>query len=68
MVRPMSATNPNRTEAEQAYWDSVSLAVVAVCAMKAKKAPGCAHYARDMADALLSQRRDSERNDKGSQP
>jgi len=54
-----------RTAIEQKFWDETARAVAAHCLRKAKSIDGCAHFAREFADAMLKERRDSQRKDNG---
>lgn len=54
-----------RTAIEQRMWDEVAKAVVSDCFRRFKKVQGCTKFARDVADEMLKQRRDSQRRDTG---
>lgn len=54
-----------RTALEQKYHDEMSLLAAEHCLRKAKSIDGCAHFAREFADAMLKERRDSQRKDTG---
>lgn len=54
-----------RGATEQKFWDDVAKTIAADCFRRFKKVDGCAHFARSVADAMLRERRDSQRKDNG---
>lgn len=53
----------HRTPAEQKLWDAVVTQLAAVCT-EIKGTEGCAHLIREIADAVIRERRESIREDK----
>jgi hypothetical protein len=53
-----------RTKEEQQLWDQIVLAVAPELCGKTKKPVGCAHLVREIADAILHERRKSVEQDK----
>jgi hypothetical protein len=53
-----------RTQSEQAFWDQIAIAVAGEVCAKTKKPVGCAHLVREIADALLRERRQSIETDR----
>lgn len=54
---PMPAKH--RTEAEQRYWDEVSIEVARECVRRTMKPAGCTRLAGEVADLMLERRRES---------
>lgn len=54
-----------RTAGEQKYHDEMSKLAAEHCLRKAKTIDGCSHFAREFADSMLRERRDSQRKDNG---
>ena len=54
-----------RGAAEQKFHDEMAKLAAEHCLRKAKSIDGCAHFAREFADTMLKERRDSQRKDKG---
>lgn len=54
-----------RTALEQKYHDEMTKLAAEHCLAKAESIDGCAHFAREFADAMLKERRESQSEDKG---
>lgn len=53
-----------RTKEETRFWDQIATAVAGEVCAKTKKPVGCAHLVREIADALLRERRQSIETDR----
>lgn len=55
--------NTKRTQAEQRVWDELVLRLAPVC-LEFHGVEGCAHLIREIADSIISERRQSVVDDK----
>lgn len=60
-----SSAMTKRTALEQKFHDEMTKLAAEHCLKRAKSIDGCAHFAREFSDALLKERRDSQRKDNG---
>lgn len=54
-----------RTASEQKFWDEIAKEVSKKCFKGLRNINGCSHLAREYADRMLRERRDSQSKDNG---